>query len=211
MILSNDIFTQERFGLITASKVYVLFPLQSAKVGQRTYAKQLANQRFFGYYDETGTWQTEHGNANEYHAEMHYLLNYGDVGERPKFIADEANQLGGSPDWVGVEFGIDWKCPTTLEGWLSYLHDGISREQYYQCQMYMALTGLKKWKIAAYLTETNRMIDLGLQYPVPQEQRMLLIEIGYEVGFKAALIERAKPVIEMRDKFIEVLKYQFKK
>ena len=210
MIVTNDILPQERTGLVTGSRVSVLFPKKSAEVGQRTYAKQLANERFWHYYDQTGTWQTEHGNMNEHLAEQHYFDHHGVFGERPKFIVDLENQIGGSPDWVGSEFGIDWKCPTTLQGWLDYLHDGIDDQQYWQAQMYMHLTGKKLWYIGAYLTETLRMIDNGLTYPVPEKDRMIMVKVEFIPGFSEMLLERVPKVIAMRDQFIEQLKQQFK-
>jgi hypothetical protein len=39
-------FDTNRFGLITGSRCSVLFPKRSAEKGQRTYAKQLANQMY---------------------------------------------------------------------------------------------------------------------------------------------------------------------
>ena len=209
MIITNDILAPERRGLITASKVSVLFPKKSAEVGQRSYAKFLANEMFWGYSDTSGTWQTEHGNMNEHHAEQHYMTLYGEFGERPEFIMDEENQLGGSPDWIGIDHGCDWKCPTTLQGWLDYLHEGIDDQQFYQAQMYMALTGLTKWKICAYLTETLKMIDSGQEYPVPQENRMIICEVDYQPGFKEQLIERAPKIIQMRDQFLMTLHNTF--
>lgn len=209
MIITNDILAPNRRGFVTGSRVSVLFPKKSAEVGQRQYAKQLANERYWGYYDETSTWQTEHGNMNEFHAENHYSQYYGHIGERPKFIADDINQIGGSPDWVGLDHGCDWKCPTTLQGWLDYIYYPIDDSQYYQCQTYMHLTGLKLWKICAYLTETNRMIDNGIMYPVAEQDRMIIIEVPYLEGFGEMLIERSKPIIKMRDEFIEVLVNRF--
>jgi len=54
-------FDEKRFGLITGSKCSVLHPKRSAEAGQKTYAKELANQMYFRFYDEQGTWQTQHG------------------------------------------------------------------------------------------------------------------------------------------------------
>lgn len=208
-MITNDILSKDRFGFITGSAVHVLFPKKSAEVGQRTYAKKLANEVFFQYYDEQSTWQTEHGNMNEYHAANHYTNTYGDLLTFPDFIADKENQIGGSPDAMSVGYGIDFKCPTTLQGWLDYLHEGISDQQYHQCQMYMHLSGCDKWVIAAYLTETLKMIDNGLEYPVKESSRMILIEVGKMEGWAEMILERAPKIISMRNEFIEKLKSQF--
>lgn len=205
MIVTNDILPSNRRGLITGSRVSVLFPKKSSEVGQRSYAKQLANEMYFGYYDNTSTWQTEHGNLNENQAELHYKHFFGEIGERPEFICDEPNQLGGSPDWVGLDYGIDWKCPTSLNHWLDYLHEGIDEQQYYQAQMYMALTGKKLWKVCAFLTETTKMIDFGIEYPVPMEQRMIVTDVKLEEDFHERLLIRAPKVIQMRNEFLNKL------
>jgi len=53
MDLANDKFDSQRFGLITGSECHVLFPEKgTGEVGQRTYAKKLANQMYFKFYDE---------------------------------------------------------------------------------------------------------------------------------------------------------------
>lgn len=212
MITANDIFPPERFGLITGSGCSVLFPKKSADVGQESYAVQLANERFWQYYDNNTTWQTEHGSMNEYHAEQFYTHTFGEFGGRPEFVCDQVNQIGGSADWVGSSHGVDWKCPTTLAGWLQYHHrpDKIIEEYFYQAQMYMHLFGMKRWIIAGYLTETMKMIDNGLVYPVPESQRMILVEIPYQDGFSENLIVRCKPIIKRRDEILESLTNKFK-
>ncbi|MEI6190491.1 MAG: hypothetical protein WCP61_08730 [Chitinophagia bacterium] len=204
---NNDKFTDERFGLITGSKVFVLFPKKSAEVGQRTYAKQLANQMFFKYYDEVGSWQTEHGTLSEQSALEYYQTFFDKEAKKPEFISK--GNYGGSADCLTSSFGIDFKCPTTLEGWLNYMHEGISDEQFYQCQMYMMLYGLDRWKICAYLLETNRMSDMGITYPVPYEQRMIIIDVPKDETFSTELDIRSPKIIRMRDDFLEVLKVNF--
>lgn len=208
---ANDIFPVERFGLITGSKVSVLFPKKSAEAGQNTYARQLANQIYFKYYDEVGTWQTEHGQMNEHLAMEHYIQFHQCLGEKPGFIIDEENQLGGSPDFVATnkDWGVDFKCPTTLENWTNYLHDGIDSNQYYQAQHYMHLTGKSKWFIAAYLTETLRMMDNGFTYPVPEDKRMILIEVEKEFGWSDLLLERAPVLIKKRNVYLSYLRERF--
>lgn len=209
MIFKNDILSHERFGFITGSRVSVLFPKKSAEVGQRTYAKQLANEKYFQYYDEISTWQTEHGNMNEHHAATHYEKYFGDLLADVDFIGDAVNQIGGTPDRISAEYGVDFKCPTTLENWLEYVHENISEQQYHQCQMYMHLTGFDKWYIAAYLTETLRMIDNQLEYPVAEKDRMVRVEVKKEAGWSELLLQRAPVVIEWRDQYFNKLQEHF--
>ena len=202
-------FDEKRYGLITGSKVSVLFPKKSSEVGQRTYAKQLANQMFFRFYDETGTWQTQHGKDFEAEAYVYYHENFDKSAvHKPDFI--QLDNFGGSADCLCDAHGVDFKCPTTLEKWLDYLHVGIDEEQYHQCQMYMFLYKKPEWKICAYLTETQKMTDNGITYPVPQDKRMITISVLPEDGWVDKLYDRAPNVIVQRDFYYEKLKQQFK-
>lgn len=204
----NDIFPAERYGLITGSKCSVLFPKRSAEVGQRTYAKQLANNMFFQFYDEKGTWQTEHGQFSESSAFEFYQERFESAVEyQPKFARYE--NWGGSADAISPYRGIDFKCPTSLEGWLDYLHEGINDQQYHQAQMYMMLYGREEWRICAYLLETNIMAESGLIYPVPIDRRMICIDVKKEIGWKEKLELATPKIIQMRDEFYKHLKQQF--
>src|SRR5688572_17901684 len=166
MLLAIDTFPMERFGLVTGSKCSVLFPLRGdGKVGQRSYAKTLANEKFFQFYDERSTWQTEHGKMAEFWAFEHYEKYIGSNIQKGEWI--KKGECGGTTDALLPDRGVDFKCPTTLNGWLDYLHDPLDKEQKDQCQMYMYLTGLPLWEIAAFLIETQFMTDHGLTYPVP--------------------------------------------
>lgn len=203
-------FDPKRFGLITGSRASVLFPKRSAEVGQRTYAKQLANQMFFRFYDETGSWQTEHGKDFEAEAYVYYHERFDSSAvHKPEFAC--IDDFGGSADCLGDVDGVDFKCPTTLEKWLDYLHVGIDEDQYHQAQMYMFLYQRESWKVCAYLTETERMTNLGLTYPVPHDQRMIQVPVIKEDGWVDKLYERAPNIITQRDFFYEKLQQNFKK
>ena len=204
----NDIFDPTRYGLITGSKCSVLFPKRSSEAGQRTYAKQLANQMFFRFYDDKSTWQTEHGHLAEPSAFEYFQTHYNkDAEYQPEF--KRLGDFGGSADCICPEYGVDFKCPTSLEGWLDYLHDGIDPQQYYQAQMYMFLYDRPKWIICAYLLETDRMSNNGLTYPVDYKKRIISVEVKQERGWSDLLVERAPTVIQMRDFFYERLKICF--
>lgn len=207
MDLAIDKFSPERFGLITGSMCYVLFPVRSAAAGQDTYARQLANQLYFQTYDEVSSWQTEHGEMNEPNAFEHYQQYY-DKNVTHGCWAKKGD-CGGTSDALCELSGVDFKCPTTLEAWIDYLHDGISRQQYYQCQMYMHLFGKDTWQVAAFLTETQRMTDFGLTYPVPHKDRMIITEVKKEQGWSELLQERAEPIIKKRDEYYSVLESRF--
>lgn len=204
----NDIFPPERFGLITGSKCSILFPKRSAEVGQKAYAKQLAQNMFFRFYDDSGSWRTEHGHFAESSAHEFYTDHFDKSAQyQPGF--KHLDNFGGSADALTEQAGIDYKCPTSLAAWLDYLYEGISPEQYHQAQMYMFLYDRPKWNICAFLLETQRMADAGITYPVEYSQRMLICEVEREEGWSDKLYANSVNVIKWRDEFYERLKFEF--
>jgi hypothetical protein len=209
MNFAIDTFPKERFGLVTGSTCSVLFPQKGeGKKGLDTYAKKLANEMFFNFYDEFSNWKTEHGKMGEHFAFMHYE-KYIDSGIKPgRFI--QKLYCGGTTDAEvsGVK-GVDFKCPTTLAKWLDYLHEPLDKKQLDQCQMYMYLSGLTAWEIAAYLTESQFMNDNGLTYPVPEEKRMIIIQVKKDCTWEDSLMAVLPTVIAKRNIYLETLQNHF--
>jgi len=204
----NDTFSKERFGLITGSVCTPLFPKKSAEVGQKNLAKDLANNMYFRYYDNVSTWQTEHGNLSESTAFEYYQTNFDkDAEYQPKFA--RLDNWGGQADCICPSRGVDFKCPTTLSGWLDFLHEGISDQQHNQSQMYMFLYKRPVWDIAAFLLETNRMSENGELYPVPHDKRMIINSVEVSEEWQNLLIERTPKVVAMRDFFYSKLVENF--
>jgi len=202
-------FDERRFGLITGSKCSVLFPKKSAEVGQRTYAKQLANQLYFKYYDDIETWQMGHGKDFEAEAYIYYKDRYDNSAiHKPEFAL--IGDCGGSADCIGDNEGADFKCPTSLQNWLEYLHEGIDDQQYHQAQMYMHLYKKEHWNVCAYLAEPIKLSDIGISYPVKSNQRMIIRRIDKEPGWDKKLDLATPKIIEMRDQFLAVLTAHFK-
>lgn len=200
----NDTFSKERFGLITGSVCTPLFPKKSAEVGQKTLAKKLANNMYFRYYDNISTWQTEHGNLCESSAFEYYQTNFDKTAEyQPKFA--RLDNWGGQADCICLTKGVDFKCPTTLEAWLDFLHEGISDQIFNQAQMYMFIYKRSVWDIAAFLLETQRMSDNGEQYPVPHDKRMIINSVEVDLDWQAKLIEITPKIVVMRDFFYQKL------
>jgi hypothetical protein len=207
MNLAIDTFPKERFGLITGSKCTVMFPLKGdGKKGMITYAKQLANQKYFQFYDERTGWQTEHGKMAEVFAFMHYEETYGKLSQGQFY---KEGECGGSTDAESEDSVIDFKCPVTLEAWLDYLYFDIDEGQKDQLNMYMYLAKKSSAKIAAYLIETQFMSDNGLTYPVPQDKRMIVINVPKDPTWSDRLIEPRDFVISQRNEFLEKLKNKF--
>lgn len=207
MSFAIDTFPKERFGLVTGSKCSVMFPLKGdGVVGMTTYAKQLANERFFQFYDEKSAWQMEHGKMAEHFAMMHYRQYYGDLDSGSWTVKGEC---GGLTDAETDTKVVDFKCPVTLEGWLDFMYDKLDKKYFDQLQMYMYLRGKEESEIAAYLTETQFMTDNGLTYPVTEEKRMIIVKVFRDKNWEAKLNENLPFVVEMREKFIDILKAKF--
>jgi hypothetical protein len=205
----NDIFDPRRYGLITGSVCSPLFPKKSAEVGQRTLAKKLANQMFFKFYDNQNTWQTEHGNNSEAVAFEYYQTRFDKKAEyHPPFMLNE--NWGGQADCISESEGIDFKCPTTLDAWLDYLHEGISDQQFHQAQMYMFLYKKPKWNVCSFLLETYKMTENGEVYPVDYNNRMIINTIEVDLEWQQKLIDITPKIIAMRDFFYQKLEERFK-
>jgi hypothetical protein len=211
MSLAIDTFNKERFGLVTGSKCSVLFPLKGdGRVGQTTYAKQLATEMFFQFYDERSTWEMDHGKMAEHFAFAHYHDYVSKHISEGRWV--KKGNCGGTidaelPQWKGVDF----KCPTTLQKWLDYMFEDLSKEQKDQCQMYMYLTGYDEWDIAAYLTETQFMSDNGLTYPVPEKERMIVRTVKRDPLWEIRLEDPLAFVIRTRNEYIKALQHKFNK
>jgi hypothetical protein len=211
MSFAIDTFHKERFGLVTGSKCGVLFPMKGdGAKGQTTYAKQLAKELFFQTYDEVSTWEIEHGKMAEHFAFAHYNERIDKRIEPGSWI--RKGNCGGTIDALIPKVkGVDFKAPTTLDKWLEYLYEGIDKQQECQCRMYMYLTELPEWEIAAYLTETEKMTNNGLTYPIEEADRMIRITVTRDLEWEKALELVTPSVIAIRDKYVKILEQRFKR
>lgn len=200
-------FDPERFGKVTASRCSPLVPIKSAEAGIITLAKQLAKEKYFNFYDEASTWQTEHGNLAEPYAFEHYKKHYDADIKKGRWICQ--GETGCTTDAEGVNYGVDFKCPTSMDNWLNYLFKGIDSEQYNQCQLSMRLTGFVTWKIAAFLIETTRMSDNGETYPVDQKDRMIIVDVKADPVWNKKFDLNLPDLIKRRDYYVDILKKQF--
>jgi len=203
-------FDNNRFGLITGSKCEVLFPERGdGHKGQLTYAEELANQKFFKYYDEIDSFETRHGHYAEFPAYEYYLEHKcKDAKYQPNF--EMYMDYGGTADCICPEWGVDFKCPTKLSTWAKYLHRGIDKQQYYQAQMYMFLYDRPEWHICAFLLETEKMNNMGNTYPVEWKDRMIVTKVTKREGWSDLLLERGEPIIQMRNEFYNNLINNFR-
>lgn len=210
MNFAIDTFSKERFGLVTGSKCSVLFPLRGdGAVGKRTYAKTLANEKFFQTYDEKSTWQTEHGKMAEPLAFQYYNENIDSSISLGSWFRQ--GECGGTIDAMLESKVIDFKCPTSLNSWLDYLHDPLDKEQKDQLQMYMFLTGKEEAEIAAFLIETQFMTEHGLTYPVDMKHRMITVPVKKDPSWAERLQDVLPGLLALRDEFYETLVKSFPK
>ena len=200
-------FDDMRFGLITGSRCSVLFPKRSAEVGQRSYAKELANSMYFRYYDEAKSWQLEHGNAAE-ELGIEYYKQYFDESIVAGHFAHKGF-FGGTADALCDDHVVDIKAPTTLGNWLDVIYEPLKPEYYYQAQMYMYLFDKPKDVYAFYLLETDKMSNEGEVYPIPHDQRMITVDVYPEEGWVEELEKRAPAIIKMRDEYLYKLQLKF--
>jgi hypothetical protein len=205
-----DTFSNERFGLVTGSKCSVLFPLRGdGAVGKRTYAKTLANEMFFQTYDERSSWQTDHGKMAEALAFEFYNEKIDSTIVQGSWY--KQGECGGTIDAMLSSKVIDFKCPTSLNNWLDYLHEPLDKDQINHLQMYMWLAKKEEAEIAAFLIETQFMTEHGLTYPVAMNKRMITVRVKKDPFWLEKLNEEnALPfVIAKRNEFLEVLKTEF--
>lgn len=193
--------SEKRYGKITGSQVHILFPKRSNPKTFDSYARTLAKEKVFRFRDEASTWQMEHGHMGEELAFAWFKENVDGGAFKPDYI--EKGEFGASVDCISsLEYGVDFKCPTTLEKWLSYL-DGIDDQQYHQCQHYMFMWKMNEWKILAYLTETIKMIDNGDFYPIPDDKRMIEFSVKKDPLWENQLIEKSEKLINLRDSYVK--------
>lgn len=198
----NDL-SKERYGKVTGSQCYILFPKRANPKTYESYALELAVQKKLGYFEEKGSWQTDHGHTREPLAMDEYRKKYP-FAYKPEF--KNKGEIGGSADCLveGENFGVDFKCPTSLIKWISYL-DGIDHQQERQAQMYMWLYDKEEWHILAYLSETDKMNDSGDTYPIPSNKRFIVNIVKKDPSFNDEIIEKANKIIERRNVLIDLL------
>jgi len=209
MNFAIDTFPPERFGRISGSRCSPLVPKRDAKVGMITLAKKLASERYFHTFEETNTWQMEHGKMAEHWAHEHFK-EHNDA-KIEKGVYGFKGELSWSTDAEASDYGVDYKAPTTLDGFNDYLFDGLSDYEINQAQFYMMTTSKDKWLVCPFLTETQRMTDNGLTYPLPEKQRMIIIEVLPDMAWREKFWSNHDFVINQRDTFIEMLKLKFPK
>lgn len=206
-LFAADIFHPERFGLITGSRCTPLVPKKNAKEGMITLAKNLAMEKYFQFYDEVTTWRLQHGKLGETFAFQHYQKYFSPNVKEGRWIKD--GDTGGNTDAEENDCGADFKCPTSLENWLEYLFEPIPDDNFNQAQLYMRLTGYSKWKICAYLIETNKMSEEGFVYPIHDKDRMIIRTVIRDDDWNAKFEANLPFVLDKREEYLQKLQQKF--
>ena len=209
MNFAIDTFPPERLGRISGSRCSSLVPKKDAEKGMVTLAKKLASEKYFQTFSEVNTWEMEHGKMGEHWAHEQFKAYHNLQIQKGVFGYD--GDLSWSTDAECSEYGVDYKCPTTLDKFNDYLFDGLSDYEINQAQFYMMVCKLDLWLVCPFLMETQRMTDNGLTYPIPEKQRLLIIEVKPDQNWRDKFWSNKDFVINKRDEFIEILKLKFPK
>ncbi len=175
----------ERRGRITASQIHKLFTATGSIANNdtaRNYIRSLAMEDFFGLHESADAWQLAHGHYAEPLAVQAYEQLTGRNVDQLQFITI-GEYLGATPDGVDSEdVLLDFKAPVSLQNWALQAMKPISSDYWHQLQMGMVATKTEKARLCFYLTETERMTDYDKYYPVPEDNRLIILELEKDEG-----------------------------
>jgi len=75
--------------------------------------------------------------------------------------------------------------------------------------MYMYIFDRPLWKVCVYLTETLRMGEFGLTYPVHQLDRMMEFNVCVDLEWQEKLKRVSPRLVELRDNYLDQLNQKF--
>lgn len=144
-----------RAGVVTASEIDALIsPLWEIRKGKgvTTYLAQKLAERWVGGPIATAmTLQMEDGKILEEEAIPAYSFDFNQDVQRVGFITDDSGQIGCSPDGLlGVDSGIEIKCPMIHTHVKYLLADELPAEYAAQVQFSLYVTGRKFWRFMSY-------------------------------------------------------------
>lgn len=180
-----------RLGIPTASRFADIYTSTGKSAsGQDRYLHTLAAEWLMG--GKVETYQNEHmirGNELEPEARAFYEFESGFEVEQTGFITTDDGMIGGSPDGLTEDGGLEIKCPTP-QVHVEYLLKGKCPAKYYpQVQGLMFLTGKEHWDFVSYHP------DMPQQLVVRVERDEKWIE-----GFTAEIAKFNNKLLSMREK-----------
>lgn len=202
----SDEWLAIRRGKFTASQIYRLMGIKGLGKTGETYVMECVTEELGGRIPSFETKAMEHGKFTEPLARRFYEAYFlVEVEEKPFFIAEWCEEAGCSPDGIvkynGEEWGIEIKCPMNPVNHIEHLlikdAETLKSEcpnYYWQIQMSMAVTGLKRWDFVSYhedFDDNLRMKVLTIHANEP-EINHLKSRIAEAVKMKNEILERIK-------------------
>jgi len=161
----------------------------------KTYIKEWLTEQIYGVKKEITSKYLTKGIELEYEA-IEYLVANSDL---PFFLKNderfEDEYFCGTPDIVTDEFIIDIKCSWDCFTFPLFESEIPNKDYFYQLQIYMHLTGVKKAKLVYVLMNTPQELSYELVHDysgVEASKRIKTFEFDYDENVINDLIEKVK-------------------
>lgn len=211
---------RQRRGNITASQVYKIMSEPRSKAAKeagllsetgQSYIKKIVAEFISGTTIEISSKEIEWGNYYEPIARNLFSKVTGfQITEIDNYTTPDFHECSCTPDGVCMNerFGIEIKCPFTLESHLENLllkdqYDLLAEknEYYYQIQFNLMLTNFKKWYYISFHPEFINEID-GKEI----DKRLFAIEIYPDYAiFEKMKVQIAKALIYKHELINKIL------
>jgi predicted phage-related endonuclease len=192
-------------GHVSASRIKDMMTMNRAKSGfgqtAIDYARDLALERLgIEVPDNSGGYATDWGNEHEWLAIQVYEINkFVEVHGQQEWIEHPKFEwVGGTPDGlIGVDGGLDVKCPYQIKNHMKNILDNEQLKQYnFQFQSYMWISGRKWWDFVSFDPRYPKALQLHVHRVPRCENTIQLIENRYNdfesviQGFVDTLVEK---------------------
>jgi len=161
----------------------------------KTYIKEWLTEQIYGVKKEITSKYLTKGIELEDEA-IEYLVANSDL---PFFLKNderfEDEYFTGTPDIVTDEFIIDIKCSWDCFTFPLFENEIPNKDYFYQLQIYMHLTGVKKAKLIYVLMNTPQELSYELVHDysgVDSSKRIKTFEFDYNENVINDLIEKVK-------------------
>lgn len=181
----SDLWLKMRLGVITASKVYDLFPDKRSKTpkekeSRQTYMNELIGEVCTGYSEELNAKALAWGHENEPAARAAYAFTTGHTITEGGFAYNFNKRCGCSPDFMvtGANKGGEIKCPITPKVHVDTILNGIVKPEYVaQIQYSMWVSGLDEWDFVSFHPRMKSNMVHIINFKRDEEMMKLFNEI----------------------------------
>ncbi len=190
---------KERAGKVTASRfVDVMAKLKNGNPAKaRTdYVWELVIERLTGStVDHFASAAMQWGTDQEANARMRYEAQTGAMVEEVGFVPHATmKNVGGSPDGlIGVDGGVEFKCPFNSAVHLQTFLNGMPEEHIPQTQGLIWITGREWWDFGSYDPRLPEPFDLYVQRVERDDD--YIVKLADEVD--SVLADVAKTLVEL--------------